>query len=152
MPFHSACDSLFSAVHPLLKLIGSYSGCYTTLLVAALDPTGGKPYFSAYVGPLLLSLVLPTNSMIVVFTTSRRIRRSESTGAILTQTASTRLCHHSSSISIGWVQYFILSFSSHDLTTTQRVPRARKTSDPLHQQRPHRLPPCLLPLWFHPRP
>ena len=50
--FYSARDSLFSAVHPLLKFIGGYSGSYVTLLVAAPDPAGGKPYFSAYVGPL----------------------------------------------------------------------------------------------------
>ena len=49
-PFDSARDSLFSAVHPLLKLIGGYSGCYVTLLVASVDHKEDKPYFSAYVG------------------------------------------------------------------------------------------------------
>lgn len=44
--FSSARDSLFSAVSPLLKLIGGYTGCYVTLLAAAPDNTDGKPYFS----------------------------------------------------------------------------------------------------------
>ena len=49
IPSYSARDSLFSAVHPLLKLIGTYSGCYVTLLVASRDHAGNDPYFSAYV-------------------------------------------------------------------------------------------------------
>ena len=54
---YSARDSLFSAVHPLLKFIGNYSGCYVTLLVASPDNEGGDPYFSAYVLPYTFSLV-----------------------------------------------------------------------------------------------
>ena len=52
MPFYSARDTLFSAVHPLLGLIGRYSGCYVTLLAAAPDETDAKPYFTTYVGLL----------------------------------------------------------------------------------------------------
>ena len=43
---YSACDTLFTAIHPLLQLIRRYSGCYVTLLAAAPDLTDGKPYFS----------------------------------------------------------------------------------------------------------
>lgn len=51
-----ARDSVFSAIHSLLKVVGTYTGCYVTLVAAALPPTasGGKDYFSAYV---MISLV-----------------------------------------------------------------------------------------------
>lgn len=58
MVFHSARDTLFSAVHPLLKLIGSYTGCYVTLLAATVDHTEDNPYFSTCVRPLVISLVV----------------------------------------------------------------------------------------------
>lgn len=46
----SARDSLFSVTHSLLKAIGSYTGCYVTLIAAAIpsESTNGD-YFSAYV-------------------------------------------------------------------------------------------------------
>lgn len=59
--FYSARDSLFSAVHPLLKLIGGYSGCYVSLLVASPDHGDGDPYFSACVRLFPLSLVMLVN-------------------------------------------------------------------------------------------
>ena len=45
-----ARDSLFSTVHTLLKVIGTYTGCYVTLLAAAVPSatSGEKDYFSAY--------------------------------------------------------------------------------------------------------
>lgn len=46
-----ARDSLFSAVHTLLRVVGTYTGCYVTLLAAAVPSVGSgeKDYFSAYV-------------------------------------------------------------------------------------------------------
>ena len=46
MPFCSARDTLFSAIGPLLKLIGCYSRCYVSLITAAPDPVDREPYFS----------------------------------------------------------------------------------------------------------
>ena len=48
---HRARDSVFSAIHSLLKVVGTYTGCYVTLLAAAVPPaaSGEKDYFSAYV-------------------------------------------------------------------------------------------------------
>ena len=54
MLFYSARDTLFSAVHPLLKFIGSYTGCYVTLLAATMDQAEANPYFSTCVGPLVI--------------------------------------------------------------------------------------------------
>jgi hypothetical protein len=48
--FCSARNSLFSAVHPLLKFIGRYTGCYVSLIATALYYTDEKLYFTAYVG------------------------------------------------------------------------------------------------------
>ena len=46
----SARDSLFSITHSLLKVIGSYTGCYVTLVAAAVpSKSGNQDYFSAYV-------------------------------------------------------------------------------------------------------
>ena len=59
MLFCSARDLLLSAVQPLLNLIGSYSGCYVTLIAMALDDANGEPYFSTSVGsPVPLSPLL----------------------------------------------------------------------------------------------
>ena len=88
IPFCSARDSLFAAVHPLLKLIGEYSGCYVTLLTAAVDGTNDKPYFSAYVGLKLLRSVSSTNSTILAFITFGRMQPSGSIGPSSTRRAS----------------------------------------------------------------
>ena len=60
IPFCSARDTLFSAVYPLIKFIGNYAGCYVTLLAAAPEKAGNKPYFSASVGSLVHSSALLT--------------------------------------------------------------------------------------------
>jgi len=47
-----ARDSLLSAAHPLLKAIGLYTGCYVTLIAAAIPSVSGDAeYFSACVAP-----------------------------------------------------------------------------------------------------
>lgn len=53
MLFCSARDSLLSAVQPLLNLIGSYLGCYVTLIAAALNDANSEPYFSMSIGSLV---------------------------------------------------------------------------------------------------
>lgn len=55
----SARDSVFSAAHSLLKAIGAYTGCYVTLIAAAIPSvSGNNDYFSACV-PQCLTLLHP---------------------------------------------------------------------------------------------
>ena len=73
IPSYSAHNVLFSAVHPLLHFIGSYTGCYVTLLAAAPPPdTEDKPYFAAYVHNFACSEP-QANPQVVVFITSLRM-------------------------------------------------------------------------------
>lgn len=50
----SARDTLFSAVHPLLELIGRYSGCYVSLIAAGIpENRGEKPYITRCVSHIV---------------------------------------------------------------------------------------------------
>ena len=75
-----ARDSLFSAIHPLLKVIGVYTGCYVTLLAAAVPSSsnGEKDYFSAYVTTSLSKK--PSLNYVVACTTYQRVKLPGSTG------------------------------------------------------------------------
>ena len=104
MLFCSTCDTLMSAVRPLLNLIGSYLGCYITLIAAAIDDANDTLYFSASVGSGVLITI--TNSPVVVFITSQKTRECESTGPNSTSRDSRAgLLVHSSSISVGLVHH-----------------------------------------------
>lgn len=42
-----ARDSLFDAVHPLLHAIGSYAGCYISLIAGSPEKGDDKGFFTA---------------------------------------------------------------------------------------------------------
>lgn len=42
-----ARDTLFNAVHPLLEAIGSYAGCYVSLIVGSPETVDNKGFFTA---------------------------------------------------------------------------------------------------------
>jgi len=45
--FDRARDTLFDAVHPLLQAIGSYVGCYVSLIAGSPETDGDKGFFTA---------------------------------------------------------------------------------------------------------
>ena len=111
-----ARDSLFSAVHPLLKFIGRYSGCYVTLLASgASTEEDGKAYFSTYVA--LRSLpVYSTNIPLAVSITSLKTGRGGKIGpSTMKRRSRVESRARLSSIFIGWVRspaiYFIYNHS-----------------------------------------
>ena len=42
-----ARDTLFDAVHPLLQAIGSYAGCYVSLIAGSPEKDDNKGFFTA---------------------------------------------------------------------------------------------------------
>ena len=146
--FYSARNSLFSAVHPLLKFIGTYSGCYVTLLVASPGHED-EPYFSTYVEPFVCSPVLLANAPILVSITSRSITQCESTGRNSTNPASRMASWaHSSSTSSGWVRSFLLvqsAKSDHYPEAPESEQSEKSASTPKATPDPSVPPPPILP-------